>query len=557
MKQLPIGEVLKEYGYVSEEQIQIALEAQKKDRSKRLGEHLIALGFVSERQMLEALSDKLAEPLVSLDGIDFDINAVKKIPEAMAQKYNVIGYAFSDNVLTVATSDPLNYYGLEDVRLVSGCRINVSLATKSDIQIAIEKYYSDVDTLNLVDNLDDNLINDVEDDLDLFNAQEDDTPVVKLLNSLLIRGYNNNASDIHIEPFENKLHVRMRIDGMLVDYLDLNKNIQAALIVRVKILSNMDIAEKRVPQDGHFMGVIDGVELNMRVSVIPTIFGEKIVLRYLNSNSPIDRLDTFGMNEENYKKITHMMSMPHGIIYVTGPTGSGKTTTLYMILERLAKGQINISTIEDPVEKKLNRINQMQVNNMSGLTFDKGLRALMRQDPDVIMVGETRDTETAEISVRAAITGHLVVSTLHTNDAVSTIVRLEEMGIESYMVANSLVGVVAQRLMRKVCPYCKKQVETTLNDRLSLQEGIKYITVGTGCPHCNQTGYKGRIAIHEIIEIDSNVRKMISNKEDIDDIMKYLVEEQNVETLKDQALQLVKEGKTTIEEYNKIIAYID
>lgn len=558
MKSLPIGEVLKEYGYINEEQLQTALAAQKKDRSKRLGEHLIALGFVSEKQMLEALSDKLSEPLVSLDNIDFDINAVKKIPEAMAQKYSVIGYDFNDNVLTVATSDPLNYYGLEDVRLVSGCRISVSLATKDDIQIAIEKYYSDVDTLNLVDDLDDdNALPDMEEELDLFNAEEDDTPVVKLLNSLLIRGYNNSASDIHIEPFEDKMRVRMRIDGMLVDYIDLNKNIQAALIVRVKILSNMDIAEKRIPQDGHFMGVIDGVELNMRVSVIPTIFGEKIVLRYLNSNSPIDRLDTFGMNEENYKKISHMMSMPHGIIYVTGPTGSGKTTTLYMILEKLAKGQINISTIEDPVEKKLNRINQMQVNNMSGLTFDVGLRALMRQDPDVIMVGETRDRETAEISVRAAITGHLVVSTLHTNDAISTIVRLEEMGIEPYMVANSLVGVVAQRLMRKVCPYCKKQVETSLSDRVALQEGIKYITVGTGCPHCNQTGYKGRIAIHEIIEVDSNVRRMISNKEDIDDIMKYLVEEQNVETLRDQALMLVKEGKTTVEEYNKIIAYID
>ena len=558
MKSLPIGEVLKEYGYINEEQLQTALAAQKKDRSKRLGEHLIALGFVSEKQMLEALSDKLSEPLVSLDNIDFDINAVKKIPEAMAQKYSVIGYDFTDNVLTVATSDPLNYYGLEDVRLVSGCRISVSLATKDDVQIAIEKYYSDVDTLNLVDDLDDdNALPDMEEELDLFNAEEDDTPVVKLLNSLLIRGYNNSASDIHIEPFEDKMRVRMRIDGMLVDYIDLNKNIQAALIVRVKILSNMDIAEKRIPQDGHFMGVIDGVELNMRVSVIPTIFGEKIVLRYLNSNSPIDRLDTFGMNEENYKKISHMMSMPHGIIYVTGPTGSGKTTTLYMILEKLAKGQINISTIEDPVEKKLNRINQMQVNNMSGLTFDVGLRALMRQDPDVIMVGETRDRETAEISVRAAITGHLVVSTLHTNDAISTIVRLEEMGIEPYMVANSLVGVVAQRLMRKVCPYCKKQVETSLSDRVALQEGIKYITVGTGCPHCNQTGYKGRIAIHEIIEVDSNVRRMISNKEDIDDIMKYLVEEQNVETLRDQALMLVKEGKTTVEEYNKIIAYID
>ena len=532
MKSLPIGEVLKEYGYINEEQLQIALDAQKKDRSKRLGEHLIDLGFVSEQQMLEALSDKLAEPLVSLDNIDFDINAVKKIPEAMAQKYNVIGYAFNDNVLTVATSDPLNYYGLEDVRLVSGCRISVSLATKADIQIAIERYYSDVDTLNLVDDIDESTLPEVEEDLNLFDANEDDTPVVKL-------------------------HVRMRIDGMLVDYLDLNKNIQAALIVRIKILSNMDIAEKRLPQDGHFMGVIDGVELNIRVSVIPTIFGEKIVMRYLNSNSTIDRLSTFGMTEENFKKMNHMMSMPHGIIYVTGPTGSGKTTTLYMILEKLAQGQINISTIEDPVERKLNRINQMQVNTMSGLTFDRGLRALMRQDPDVIMVGETRDKETAEISVRAAITGHLVVSTLHTNDAISTIVRLEEMGVEPYMVANSLVGVVAQRLMRKVCPYCKKEVATSLSDRLALQEGIKYISKGTGCPHCNQTGYKGRIAIHEVIEIDSKVRKMISNQEEIDDIMKYLVEEQGVETLRDQALKLVKEGKTTVDEFNKIIAYID
>ena len=397
---------------------------------------------------------------------------LKKIPEAMAQKYNVIGYAFNDNVLTVATSDPLNYYGLEDVRLVSGCRISVSLATKADIQIAIERYYSDVDTLNLVDDIDESTLPEVEEDLNLFDANEDDTPVVKLLNSLLIRGYNTSASDIHIEPFEEKLHVRMRIDGMLVDYLDLNKNIQAALIVRIKILSNMDIAEKRLPQDGHFMGVIDGVELNIRVSVIPTIFGEKIVMRYLNSNSTIDRLSTFGMTEENFNKMNHMMSMPHGIIYVTGPTGSVKTTTLYMILEKLAQGQINISTIEDPVERKLNRINQMQVNTMSGLTFDRGLRALMRQDPDVIMVGETRDKETAEISVRAAITGHLVVSTLHTNDAISTIVRLEEMGVEPYMVANSLVGVVAQRLMRKVCPYCKNEVATSLSDRLALQEGI-------------------------------------------------------------------------------------
>lgn len=556
MKSLPIGEVLKEYGYINEEQLQIALAAQKKDRSKRLGEHLIDLGFVSERQMLEALSDKLAEPLVSLDAIEFDINATKRIPKAMAQKYNVIAYAIEGDNLTVATSDPLNFYGLEDVRLVAGCRLSVSLATKEEIQIAIEKYYSDVDTLDLIDNLDEQPVEE-EDDLDLFDAQEDDTPVVKLLNSLLLRGYNNSASDIHIEPFEDNVHVRMRIDGMLVDYLDLNKNIQAALTVRIKILSNMDIAEKRNPQDGHFIGKINGIEMNIRVSVIPTIFGEKIVMRYLNSNTTISRLSTFGMTQDNYDKMRHMMAMPHGIIYVTGPTGSGKTTTLYMILEELAKGQVNISTIEDPVEKRLARINQMQVNTMSGLTFDSGLRALMRQDPDIIMVGETRDKETAEISVRAAITGHLVVSTLHTNDAISSIVRLEEMGIEPYMVANSLVGLVAQRLMRVVCPQCKRQVEATVSDKIALGEDIKYITKGTGCPHCNNTGYKGRIAIHEVINVDSHVRKMIANKEDIDTIMDYLVEEQHVETLKDQAVQLVKDGVTTIDELNKIICYID
>ena len=555
MKNIPIGEVLKEYGYITEEQLQQGLQAQKNDRSKRLGEHLISLGFVSETQMLEALSDKLAEPLITLDEIDFDINAVKQIPKAMAQKYNVIAYTLNDNQLSIVTSDPLNFYGLEDVRLVTGYQINVCLATKAEIQIAIEKYYADVDTLNIVNDMKQADLPVIEDTFDLFNAEEDDTPVVKLLNSLLSRGYGNNASDIHIEPFEDTVNVRMRIDGMLVEYLTLNKNVQASLTVRVKILSNMDIAEKRVPQDGHFVGVIDGIEMNMRVSVIPTIFGEKIVMRYLNSNTPIKRPGSFGMTEENYAKMQMMMSMPHGIIYMTGPTGSGKTTTLYMILEELAKGQVNISTIEDPVERHIEHINQMQVNNVAGLTFEKGLRALLRQDPDIIMVGETRDAETADISVRAAITGHLVVSTLHTNDAVSTIVRLEDMGVEPYMVANALVGSVAQRLMRTVCPNCKTQVPTTVADRIALGNDVKYITKGTGCPHCNNTGYKGRIAIHEIIIIDGEVRKMISQGASIDEITKYLQEEQHVETLKDQAIQLVRDGVTTVEELNKIICY--
>lgn len=472
MRNIPIGEVLKEYGYINDEQLNVALEAQKSNRSKRLGQHLIDLGFVSEYQMLEALSDKLAEPLIELSEIKVDIDAVQKIPRAMADKYNIIAIDLTDQQLTIVTSDPLNFYGIEDVRLVTGMHLNVCLATKAEISKAIDRYYNDVAALDIADDIKLNTIV-VEDILDLFNESEDDTPVVKLVNTLLSRGYVNNASDIHIEPFEDKVIIRMRVDGMLVDYLTLQKNIQNSLIVRIKILSNLDIAEKRLPQDGHFVGRVEGLELNMRVSVIPTVFGEKIVMRYLNSNTPITRSDTYGMTLDNYNKIESMINMPHGIIYVTGPTGSGKTTTLYMLLESISKRQINISTIEDPVEKNLPRINQTQVNNMAGLTFEVGLRSLMRQDPDIIMVGETRDAETAEISVRAAITGHLVLSTLHTNDAVSAIVRLEDMGVEPYLVANSLVGVVAQRLVRTICPKCKEEVPAKASDKIAVGEDVK------------------------------------------------------------------------------------
>ena len=596
MRNIPIGEVLKEYGYINDEQLNVALEAQKSNRSKRLGQHLIDLGFVSEYQMLEALSDKLAEPLIELSEIKVDIDAVQKIPRAMADKYNIIAIDLTDQQLTIVTSDPLNFYGIEDVRLVTGMHLNVCLATKAEVSKAIDRYYNDVAALDIADDIKLNtivvedtldLFNESEDDtpvvklvntllsrgyvnnasdihiepfedtLDLFNESEDDTPVVKLVNTLLSRGYVNNASDIHIEPFEDKVIIRMRVDGMLVDYLTLQKNIQNSLIVRIKILSNLDIAEKRLPQDGHFVGRVEGLELNMRVSVIPTVFGEKIVMRYLNSNTPITRSDTYGMTLDNYNKIESMINMPHGIIYVTGPTGSGKTTTLYMLLESISKRQINISTIEDPVEKNLPRINQTQVNNMAGLTFEVGLRSLMRQDPDIIMVGETRDAETAEISVRAAITGHLVLSTLHTNDAVSAIVRLEDMGVEPYLVANSLVGVVAQRLVRTICPKCKEEVPAKASDKIAVGEDIKKVSIGKGCPYCNNTGYKGRIAVHEIILIDGTVRRMISRKAEIDEIKEYLNLEQGLETLQDQAVQLVKDGITTVAELNKIKVYSD
>lgn len=557
MKMIPIGEVLKEYGYITEEQLEVALEAQRNDRTKKLGEHLIDLGFISEVQMLRALSDKLNQPLVDLDTINIDAKAVEKIPNALAQKYHIIALSSENERLTIATNDPLNFYALEDIRLVTKMDVTVNLALRKEIDQAIDYYYSEIKAKSAADNANHDASLFELSDEELFNTEEDDTPVVKLLNTLLNKGFSINASDIHIEPFEKKTLVRMRVDGQMIEYMQLSKNLHNAIVVRTKILSNLDIAEKRVPQDGHFISHSDGFAMNLRVSVIPTIYGEKIVMRYLNSNTPIVHAGNFGMNAENYQKMRTMIDMPHGIIYLTGPTGSGKTTTLYMILETLAQRSVNISTIEDPVERHIDKINQMQVNNISGLTFDSGLRALLRQDPDIMMVGETRDSETASISVRSAITGHLVLSTLHTNDAISAIVRLEDMDVEPFMVANSLVGVVAQRLMRTICPHCIKKVTPTPADIKMLGKEVEYVMKGEGCPHCNNTGYRGRIAIHEIITIDKEVRRLITEEESIDKIYAYVCKAQNIVTLQEAAIQLVVEGKTTIEELYKITCYLD
>lgn len=555
MKIIPIGEVLKEQGYINDDQLQQALDAQKSDRSKRLGQHLIDLGFVTEEQTLQALSVKLGEPFVVMNSINVDIEAVSKIPESLAKKYNILATEIKGNSLSVVTSDPMNFYGFEDIRLVTGMDLSISLATSDSVESAITYYYSEVRARSAAEvvNTETSLFQIADEEI--FDSEADDTPVVKLLNSLLTNGFNSNVSDIHIEPFDKETLVRMRIDGMLIESMRLQKNIHNALVVRTKILANLDISEKRIPQDGHFVVTINEDRMNLRVSIIPTVHGEKIVLRYLNSNTPIDYANHFGMTDSNYESMERMMENPNGIIYVTGPTGSGKTTTLYMIMEKLAKRNVNILTIEDPVEKPLDRINQMQVNNIAGLTFESGLRAILRQDPDIIMVGETRDAETASISVRAAITGHLVVSTLHTNDAISTIVRLEDMGIEPYMVSNSVVGIVAQRLVKKVCPHCAKKVLATDEDKRIMGKNIEYVNKAQGCPACHHTGYKGRIAVHEMILIDKVIKRMISDRTDISDIFEYVKNNQNYHSLFEETLRLVEEGTTTVEELLKISFY--
>lgn len=552
VKHLRIGEVLQEQGYINDKQINEALAYQKDNSDKRLGAILIELGFVSEQQMLNALASRLSLQVIDMSNLIINVEAVKIIPQPLAEKYNIIAIKDEGNTLTVVTNDPLNYYALEDIRSLSGKHLQVQICQESQIKKAIEYYYSEVSTHRAVENANDQLEEITE---IVVDDSGDDAPIIQLLTSLIKRAYNAHASDVHIEPFEHKAYVRMRIDGAMNDYVTLNKSVILPLIARIKIISNLDIAEKRVPQDGHFKTKIEDDTINVRVSLVPTVFGEKCVMRILANNVKIDNSSNFGMQEDDYQKVNKMTKSPHGIIYLTGPTGSGKTTTLYMILESLAKNSINISTIEDPVEKNLSRINQIQVNNVAGLTFESGLRALLRQDPDVVMVGETRDNETAAISVRAAITGHLVFSTLHTNSAADSIVRLEDMGIEKYLLASSLTGIISQRLMRKLCPHCSYEDVPTEAEKLYLPERVRKIKRAKGCSHCNSIGYSGRIAIHEVLYIDSKIRKMISEGIAIEEIERYAIEQQGMRLIRDSAIQLVEKGITSIDELMKVAFY--
>lgn len=554
-RNLRIGEVLTEKGYVTEGQISQALTYQKEHRDMRVGQILMKLGFVTETQVLEALASRLQIRIVDVAQLVVNVEAVAMVDKALAEKNLILPVNIKEHNMQIVTNDPLNYFALEEVRQQTGCQLEILLSEEAPLKQAISYYFAEVSARKAAKQANVGFSTaGAMDELEIENLDnnDDEAPIIRLLNSLIERAIKTGASDVHIEPFEKETRVRMRIDGVIMEYVNIQRNIHAPLIARIKILANLDIAEKRLPQDGHFRVALDDGQVNIRVSILPTVFGEKAVMRIMASNGKLDHADHFGMDEYSYKQFAPLLNYPNGIIYITGPTGSGKSTTLYMILEYLTGRNINISTIEDPVEKNLPGINQTQVNPVAGLTFDVGLRALMRQDPDVIMVGETRDGETAGTSVRAAITGHVVLSTLHTNDAVSSIVRLEDMGVETYLVANSLVGLVAQRLLRKVCPNCAKEVETTEQERLFLGEDVKTVRKGIGCLHCSNTGYKGRIAVHEILAMDNTIRRMIVNHDSVEAITAYAREHQHMRTLKESGLMLVKQGVTTPEELMKI-----
>ena len=543
-EQVRIGDVLIAEGYLSPAQLDEALELQKQDRNKRLGEILLDYEYITEDQLLVALSKRLNLEIADFTQIEADLEAAALVPKALAVRYRILPLGFKGGRALLVVNDPLDVYGIEDIKALMGVPAELLLGKKEELLTALNKAYGELDSRRAIEAANMSVAREEGDGDQDVAAGDDTAPIVNLINSIIIKGYNDSASDIHIDPFEKSILIRYRIDGLLIDHMTLDSKLSQNLSARLKIMAGMDIAESRMPQDGHFKIRLQGAEVNIRVSTMPTVFGETIVLRFLTQLVKIDHAAHYGMDQENYRKITRILGKPHGILLITGPTGSGKTTTLYMLIESLLDRPINICTIEDPVEKNIPKVNQMQVNLPAGLTFETGLKALLRQDPDVILVGEIRDGRTAETAVTAAVTGHFVLSTLHTNDAVSTITRLLDLDVQNYMIASSVVGVVSQRLVKKICPHCREAYAPS-EEELEYMPEAQTLWKGKGCHNCDYTGYRGRLAVHEILEVDSAIRKMISRKEPIENIYDYVSQKGRLVPMGDAVKKLVLEGITT------------
>lgn len=548
-----LGDILVQSGYISEEDLGNALKEQKR-LGKKLGEILVEKEFVTEEDLLNALEGQLGIIRVFLDAITVDKDAVKVIPEALSRKYNVLPIQFVEGELLVLTNDPLNILAEEDVRIASGYSVKLALSSKEEIKTAISKYYSEDYMQKTAEGYRLQEKNEKTEEQEEIDSELKNAPAVKLVDSIIENAVRSKASDIHIEPFEHRVAVRYRIDGELQKQFDSPKEPLAGLITRIKIMGNMDIAERRIPQDGRIFTRVDNQNVDMRVSILPTVNGEKVVIRILDKSALNVDKETLGFNKGDLEKLKRISTKPHGIMLVTGPTGSGKSTTLYSLLKDLNREDTNIITVEDPVEFSIDGINQVNVNTKAGLTFASGLRSILRQDPDIVMLGEIRDAETAEIAVRAAITGHLVLSTIHTNDAVSSVVRLKDMGIASYLLSSSLVGIVAQRLMRKLCPHCKEAYEANDYEKEVLnvpKDSSLTLYRKNGCVRCSNNGYKGRVGIYEILEINKQIRELINDDASVEEITKAaLVNGMN--TLNMSAINVVLNGNSTVEELLRV-----
>lgn len=543
-----LGDLLVEAGLINEDQLHAALE--EKTKNQRLGDVLLRKGFITEQQLIEVLEFQLGIPHVSLFNYPFDPKLFALLSKETAKRNLLIPLKKDGERLYIAMADPMDFIAIDDLRLATGFQIETAIATKDDILRTISKYY-DMDE-GLVELLDD--LSSSKNAVQEEQRGDQDSPVIRLVNQILSNAVTQKASDVHIDPQETKIVVRYRIDGVLRTEKVLPKSMQNVLTARIKIMAKLDITEHRVPQDGRIKVNLEFSPIDLRVSSLPTVFGEKIVLRILDLGSSLNDLNKLGFNNLNLQRFRTMLDQPNGIVLITGPTGSGKSSTLYAALNLLNSEEVNIITIEDPVEYQLEGINQIQVNASVGMTFAAGLRSILRQDPNIIMVGEIRDRETAEVSIRASLTGHLVLSTIHTNDSLGTITRLVDMGVEPFLVASSLSGVVAQRLVRRVCRDCGQKQEPSKREiEIFAKRGFKVdqVTKGRGCASCNMTGYKGRIALHEILVLTDDMRRVIMNGESFSKLREMAIKAKTV-FLMDDGLLKVKQGLTTTEEVLRV-----
>lgn len=559
-----IIEVLIKSNHISREQLDKALVMQK-EKGLPLRKILLEQKLISEESLMSLLSEQLFIPTLHLSKYKFDQEIIRLIPERMARQYNLIPLSRMGNTLTVAISDPLNIFALDDLRSFTGCHIDIVISSEEEISRNIDVQYH-IDSKDMQEILEEESLDESEadlkdielvkpDEIELTDAikESEKAPIVKVVDLMLTQALKKRASDIHIEPEQTCLRIRYRIDGALHDIFKIHKINQNAILARIKIISNLDITENRIPQDGRFKVRFEGKEVDFRVSSLPTTFGQKFVLRALDKSNLSIGLDKLGFSEQPLTTFTEAIAKPFGMILVTGPTGSGKSTTLYSILSQLNTPERNIITIEDPVEYQLEGITQIQVKSEIGLDFASGLRSVLRQSPDVIMIGEIRDPETADIAIKASLTGQLVLSTLHTNDSITSITRLIDMGVEPFLVASSIIMLCAQRLCRKICYKCREPIDVPKDflEKIGFTHKCNFYS-GKGCDYCNQTGFYGRIAILETIMINDTIREMIMKKKSIDEIRKYAIEECGMKILRDDAFLKVKEEFTTLDEALRI-----
>ena len=553
-EKIRLGDKLIEEGLITEEQLEGAL-ARQKITGHKLGEQIIEDNLLTESQIFKFLEDQLNIKHINLNSYVINPDAINKIDEEFAKNNNIIPIDIKGGELVVVMADPLDLMLIDDMNMMTGMPIQPMIASKKSIEDSIDIAYA------MDDDFSDDFLDEDEAQEQSYQSQESDeitnAPMVRLVNKIISSGIKAEASDIHIEPTETNVRVRFRVDGDLREFIKSKKETLSPLVTRIKIMGKMDISERRRPQDGRVETIIDSHLVDLRISILPTVHGEKVVMRLLDRSSVVTDKSELGFSKRNLEILDKIIKIPQGIILATGPTGSGKTTTLYSILKEMNSIEKNIITVEDPVEYRLKGINQVQVNKKAGLTFANGLRSILRQDPDIVMVGEIRDEETAQIAMRASITGHVVLSTLHTNDTSSTITRLSDMGIKPYILSSSIVGVISQRLVKKLCNSCKESKITTEAemDILDLDSAID-IYEAKGCNACNQTGYSGRTAIHEIMIVNKELKTKISQGESAGVIKEQALKD-GMQTLNQSCSELVIKGETTIKELIKVTYTID